>query len=935
LYCNILAMNKKVYLVDGSGYIFRAFYAIQSLRTKEGFPTNALYGFTRMLLKLLAAADSQHVVVVFDAGRETFRTEIYKDYKANRKDCPEDLLQQMPYFREIAIALGLQIIQQKGFEADDIIGTLAERLKKASIECVIVSGDKDMMQLVTDGVSIWDTMNDKRYGPNEVHAKMGVYPDKIIDLLALMGDSSDNIPGLKGAGPKTAVQLIEKYGNIENIINSAKLVAEDKSIRNRNKISEQIEFDAELIRLSQRLARIKTDVPCNIDQLGSEDKVMQSTDSDRSTVNISELSDDAFYAALERHAPNSSKIEELVQKFEFASLMKDFKLNLQPINQSPIVRNEGYRVVYSNDFPSWLELLKQQKEFSIDLETTSLDVHKAQIVGASFCWQDDKAYYLPLLHKDVQGQISTDVFLDGIASVLNDPSVKKIGQNLKYDFGVLAEHKIEMQGLYFDTMVAAYLLNPDRRTYNLTALSHDYLGKSVVEYDELVGDAQNFTDVDIDKACQYACQDAHFAWLLRKELEARINKDELGRVLYEIEMPLVPVLSRMERIGVQLDCEKLGLMSKEFEVELTAIQSQLYEMAGEEFNLNSPKQLAEILFNKLGLSDKGLKKTKTGVSTDASVLLKLSSQHPLPGLILRYRTLHKLKSTYIDTLPTQVSEITGRLHTRFNQTVTGTGRLSSSDPNLQNIPIQTAEGRRIREAFIAKPGCLLLSADYSQIELRILAHLSGDENLIEAFNQGIDIHSKTAREILNLSPEEELSDDLRRLGKTINFGVIYGMSGFRLGRELGIPVSTANKYIEEYFARYPRVNDLFAKYEREAEENGYVATLFGRRRVISALDISERDKGFSQRVAINAPIQGTAADIIKLAMINIDKLITKEQLQCKMLLQIHDELLFECLADDIDRVKRHVVDTMENVLTLSVPLKAACGMGKNWQEAHS
>lgn len=923
-------MDKKVYLVDGSGYIFRAFYAVQSLKTKEGFPTNALYGFTRMLLRLLSEADSQHVVMVFDSGRETFRNELYTEYKANRKECPEDLVQQMPYFREISKALGLQILEEKGFEADDIIGTLAKHLKRHKIECVIVSGDKDLMQLVEDGISIWDTMKDRRYGRDDVQSKMGVYPEKIVDLLGIMGDSSDNIPGLKGAGPKTAVQLIEKYGDIETIIKSAQAIGEDKDIRNRKKISEQIELDAEVLRLSRKLAQVECAVPLKFKRIGNSPEIIESEE-----MEIENFKADEFFSVLGRRSPDQKALSDLVTKLEFTSLLKDIKLDI-PKPEEKIEVTWNYQTVWAEDFKTFLAKISQQKEFALDLETTSLDVLAAEIVGASFCWSKDEAFYIPLLHKNSnKGQVSLADFKQALAPILNDKKVKKIGQNLKYDTGVLSQQGIELEGIYFDTMIAAYLLNPDRRSYNLTALSQDYLGRGVTEYDEIVAEGQDFRDVEVDVATRYACQDAHLAWVLRDELAKRIEAQELGEVLDKIEIPLIPVLSRMERAGIKLDRAKLEILSKQFAEELEKLKAELYSMAGGEFNINSPKQLAEVLFVKLGLSEKGLKRTKTGTSTDSSVLEKLASQHPLPELILRYRTLHKLKSTYVDTLPEQISNISGRLHTKFNQTVAATGRLSSSDPNLQNIPIQTSEGRKIREAFIAEDDKVLLSADYSQIELRILAHISGDENLISAFNNNIDIHSKTAREILKLDPNSEVSIEHRRMGKTINFGVIYGMSGFRLGRELGIPVSVANQYIQGYFDGYPKVAKLFSALELEAQTQGYVKTLSGRRRVISDLDTSERDKGFALRAAINAPMQGTAADLIKLAMVQLDEKIRSEKIPMRMLLQIHDELIFECASSFVESAKKIVVEIMEGVMQLKVPLKVDCGFGKNWQEAHS
>ena len=913
--------NKKVYLVDGSGYIFRAYYAVPPLRTKEGFPTNALYGYLRMILKLLSASDSEHVVVVFDAGRETFRNEMYAEYKANRSECPEDLLKQIPYFKELSTALGLKILEKQGFEADDILGTLTRKLTESDIEVVIVSGDKDLMQLVGKGVTIWDTMRDIRYDEKGVKDKMGVNPKQVIELLAIMGDSSDNVPGLKGAGPKTALQLIEKYGDVENIIKSSNKIAEDIQIRNRKKISQQIESDADLIRLSKELVKIRTDVDLPIEIISGQVR------------SINGVSSDELYSALLRCGPSQDLLQELVEKFEFASVVSDFNLNISSGGKEKEIYD--YRTIYADEFFAWIEELKRQKLFSFDLETSSLDTLSAEIIGASFCWSDDIAYYLPFKHKSsAKEQISLEQFFDGIRGVFNDKNILKAGQNLKYDLGVLANYSIKVEGLHFDTMVAAYLLNPDRRSYNLSALAADILGRRLIEFEELLGENSSYAEVQIDEASLYACQDAHVAWLVMKELRQRIEREELQKLFYDIEMPLVAVLQKMERAGVKIEVDMLAKLSAEFKQELSELQEQLYSLAGCEFNLNSPKQLADVLFNKLSIGTKGLKKTKTGISTDSSVLEKLALQHPLPKLLLRYRTLHKLKSTYVDVLPTMISLKTGRLHAKFNQTQTGTGRLSSSDPNLQNIPIQTEEGRKIRQAFIAEPEYSLLSADYSQIELRILAHLSVDENLISAFKNDLDIHAKTAREIMGLSENEEINAAVRRIGKTINFGVIYGMSGFRLARELEIPVSVANQYIDNYFNNYPKVKEFFAALQEEAETNGFVKTLFGRKRLIGDIDTSGRDKGFALRAAINAPMQGTAADLIKLAMVDIDRKITSGNMPLRMIMQIHDELVFECRDDFCEEAQRIIIESMENVYRLQVPLKVDCKIGKSWQEAH-
>ncbi|MBX7145636.1 MAG: DNA polymerase I [Oligoflexia bacterium] len=915
-------MQKKVYLVDGSGYIFRAFYAVAPLTTKAGFPTNALFGFVRMLLKLLAAADSQHIAVVFDAGRETFRTELYKDYKANREECPPELRKQMPYFRSFSTALGLTILEQPGFEADDIIGTLTKRLNAEGVEVVIVSCDKDLMQLVCDSVSIWDTMNDRFFHAKEVFEKFGVGPDKVVEVLGLMGDSSDNVPGLDGVGPKTASQLISKYGSVEAVIGAVDQIENEPSIRNRKKIAERIRADVEMLRLSRKLVEIDCGVPLELKTNGGSS-------------DASKLGADQLFRALERQPAHEKELTQLAAEFEFTSLLRDMKLGA---GSAGVGSDASYQTVYADTFEDFCRRLSKLPAFAFDTETTSLNVQEAKLVGASFCFSDSEAFYIPLAHSvSAAGkrQVTLDEFRVGLAAIFESEKQRKIGQNMKYDINVLAEHGLLMRGVAFDTMIASYLLNPDKGSHNLTVLAQDYLKRPTIEYEEVTAGVQSFADVEVTVATRYACQDAHYAWLLEKTLSALLQERELDELFDRIEMPLVPVLAGMERIGVKLDTQVLDQLASEFSLALVGMEKELYALAGMEFNLNSPKQLGEVLFGKLGLPTKGVKKTKTGLSTDSGVLEKLAPLHPLPSLILRYRSLYKLKSTYVDVLRAQISTKTGRLHARFNQAVTGTGRLSSSDPNLQNIPIQTAEGRRIRAAFVAQDGSVLISADYSQIELRVLAHLSDDANLIEAFRSGVDIHAKTAREIMGLSENEEIAPELRRMGKTINFGVIYGMGPYRLSRELAIPLSEAQRYIEGYFDRYPGVKEFFAKLERDARDKGYVKTMYGRKRFIADIDSADRDQGFVVRAAMNAPIQGTAADLMKIAMLKLDRRIREEGRSERLLLQIHDELVFECPAAERTEAVALIRHEMEHVAEFKVPLKVDVGLGKNWEEAHS
>jgi DNA polymerase-1 len=908
--------HETTYLIDGSGYIFRAFYAIQRLSTKDGFPTNALFGFLKMVLKTIATANSSKVAIIFDAGRKTFRNELYPEYKANREECPPELVQQMPYFRELSKAIGLPVLEAPGYEADDIIATLTAKLVAQNKDVVIVSGDKDLMQLVNEHVTIWDTMKDKRYKAPEVVEKFGVGPTQVTEVLALTGDTSDNVPGVDGVGPKTAAQLIVKYNDVEGVISNIEAIKNDAEIRNRKKIAETIEANLEQLRLSRRLVEVDSKVP------------LQEISGDGD--NIDEL--------LSKREIDAAHLGELFNRFEFTTLFKEFKSVLGAAARPKTSENYSYKTILAADFPAWCEEFLQQRDFAFDLETTALEIHNAQIVGISVCWDDKVSYYIPVGHQNGEGQVSWTTFVDNTKRHFANPDVKKSGQNIKYDISILELHGIAVEGVAFDTMVAAYLLNPDSRSFNLTALAEEFLQLPVIEYEEVTESAENFSGVSIEAATQYACQDAHYAWLLKGILGPRLEEEGLTKVFEQLEVPLVPVLARMEREGVKVDAKTLESMSAEFAIQLAELEKQIYAHAGQEFNINSTKQLAEIFFDKLGISTKGVKKTKTGFSTDSSVLEKLAEVHPLPALILEYRSLHKLKSTYTDALAQVINPKTGRVHTRLNQTITSTGRLSSSDPNLQNIPVQSEAGRRIRSAFVPEPGKIFIAADYSQIELRLLAHLSGDKNMIAAFNEGTDIHANTAREIMGRGAFDEVSDEIRRIGKTINFGIVYGMGAFRLSRELGIPVHQATTYINNYFARYPRVKEYFAKLEDAAMSNGEVQTIFGRKRVISAIDTSGRDSGFAMRAAINAPLQGSAADIIKLAMIEVDSMLRSSGIDAKLILQIHDELLIEAVdrgAAENKKLMESVQQAMEGIMELSVPLKVDAGSGRSWTEAQA
>lgn len=917
-------MAAPIYLVDGSGYIFRAFYAIQALSAPDGFPTNALYGFTRMLVRLLERADATHTAIVFDAGRKTFRSEIFGEYKANRKECPEDLVPQMPYFRQISSLVGTPVLELPGYEADDIIGTLAKRLSRAGRQVVIVSGDKDLLQLVDDTVSVWDTLYDKRYGPREVKEKLGVAPDKVVELLALTGDSSDNIPGLEGVGPKTAVQLIEKFGSTETLLSSIAALEDDASIRNRKKIAKQLTDNPEVVRVSRKLAQIDCGAPVTMLAEGVPTQV-------------GDLSDEELVAALERSQVQTVELQQLFERFNFTSLIEELRL-IEGVASSSVGGSSDvrYRVVTAENRATWRTALEAASAVALQIESTGEDPLTAKMIGVGICFDDNEAWFLPVAEFD--GELDREA-LDALVPMLGNERVAKYCHDSKRIVAFLRRANVVVRGIVFDAMLAAYLLQPDKNNVEPSVVAQQYLDAQslpcgrFVPTEDLASAVERLSWGIAGTAFQGA-QGAHCTWLLQGVLVPKLEAEELARVYYELEIPLAAVLAVMELTGIAIDTELLDAMSHEFEVQLEHTRKEIYAIAGTEFNINSPKQLAEILFSKLALPTKGVKRTKTGISTDSSVLEKLSVVHPLPAHLLHYRFLHKLKSTYIDALPSQISPITGRLHTRFNQAVTGTGRLSSSEPNLQNIPIQSAEGARIRAAFVASPGWQLISADYSQIELRVLAHLSEDPNLIDAFRQELDIHARTARELLRIPAGREVSASERRLGKTMNFGIIYGMGPFRLARELGISLPEANEYIHRYFAHFSGVRSFFDALEHQARRDGFVRTLMGRKRVLESIDTSGRDQGFLTRAAVNAPIQGSAADIIKLAMVAIATQLVAQCPQVRMLLQIHDELVFECQDAQLAQATALIRATMENVLPLRIPLKVDIGSGANWQVAH-
>jgi DNA polymerase-1 len=884
----------RLFLIDGSSYLFRAFYAIGGLSTSKGFPTNAILGFTSMLLRVLREMKPEYVAVVFDVKGPTFREEIYSDYKANRPGMPEGLEPQIPYVKRIVEAYSIPVIEKEGYEADDVIGTIAKEVAKQGVDVVILTGDKDMLQLVDEHVRTLDTMKDRSYGPREVVDRYGVKPEEITDIMALMGDSIDNIPGVPGIGEKTAVALIKEYKTLENLLANREKVSKRKLVEVLTRFAEQA-------RLSKRLATISTDVPLEYD-----------------------LRD---FASSE---PDLERLKEIFRELEFNRFLKEVT--------SETLSVEDYHLVTEEDqFANLVGELEGCPGFSFDFETTSRNAMLAELVGLSISFTPHRAYYIPLGHQyaGVPKQLDKEFVLSALKPLLEDEGLKKYGQNMKYEYVLLKRSEIELRGIACDTMVASYLLNPTKHKHNLEEIAREYLDHRMTSYKDVVGTGKKevtFDQVDLNTAKNYSCEDSDVTFLVSHILLPKLEDEGFKNLFCEVEIPLIGVLAHMEMNGVKIDRSLLEEMSKEFEGKLASIVDRIYLLAGERFNINSSQQLAKILFEKLNLPK--VKRTKTGVSTDTEVLTKLAQGHELPGELLAYRSLSKLKSTYIDALPKLINPRTGRVHTSYNQTVTATGRLSSSDPNLQNIPIRSEEGKRIRQAFIPGEGWLMLSADYSQIELRILAHLARDSILCEAFHRDEDIHARTASSIFGVRLED-VTPEMRRQAKVINFGIIYGMSAYGLGKELGIEPKVASAYIEGYFQKYGSVKEYIDSSLRESREKGYVTTLFGRRRYFPEINSSNQiARNAAERTAINTPIQGTAADLIKAAMIQIHRRLIDLNLSTKMVMQVHDELVFECPEGELEQASRIIREGMEGVMDCSVPLKVSLACGRNWNEAH-
>lgn len=924
--------NEPLILVDGSSYLYRAFHAMPSLTNSKGQNTGAVYGVINMLRRLLRDYPGAPVVMIFDAKGKTFRDDMYPEYKANRPPMPDELREQIAPLHAIVEAMGLPMLIIDGVEADDVIGTLAHQSTELGMNCIISTGDKDMAQLVNKHVTLMNTMDNSTLDPQGVIDKFGVPPERIIDYLTLMGDSVDNIPGVPKVGPKTAVKWLMQYGTLDDIIASADEI--------KGKVGENLRGALEQLPLSHQLATIKCDVPL---ELGPAELKLTPADTEQLTTLFGEMEFKTWLSEL------------LLADSSLSAASSETAAEQGAVSQKA---DAHYDIVQTeSDFEAWLDKLKQAELFAFDTETTSLDYMQAKIVGVSFAVTAGEAAYVPVAHQvtleDASGntgagaQLSRDFVLEKLRPLLEDPDKAKVGQNLKYDMSVLANYcpndasnsqsGITLRGVAFDTMLESYVLDSTATRHDMDSLALKYLNRGTIKFEDVAGKGAKqvtFDHVPINVAGPYAAEDADVTLQLHQTLWPKLEAEpRLAELFRDIELPLLTVLSRIERNGVLIDAAMLAAQSTELGQRMLDIKTESYEVAGEEFNLASPKQIQVILFEKLGLPI--LKKTPKGApSTAEEVLVELAHDFPLPKLILEYRGMSKLKSTYTDKLPQRIDPGSGRVHTSYHQAVASTGRLSSSDPNLQNIPVRSAEGRRIRQAFIAPPGHTIVAADYSQIELRIMAHLSGDPSLLRAFAAGEDIHRATAAEVFGV-PLEEVDTEQRRSAKAINFGLIYGMSAFGLARQLDIPRGDAQQYIDLYFERYPGVHTFMDSTRESAREKGYVETVFGRRLYLP--EINHRNgqrRQYAERTAINAPMQGTAADIIKRAMIAVNDWIESAGLDVTLIMQVHDELVFEIRDEQVEAAKTEINRLMVGVAELKVPLVVDIGVGLNWDEAH-
>jgi DNA polymerase-1 len=890
-----------LHLIDGTAYAYRAYHAGAGLRTSDGVPTDAIFGVTMMLGRLLSEQPT-HVAIAFDLGGSTYRDEVYREYKAHRPPMPGDLPPQVDAIRAIAVGMGIRVVELSDYEADDILATLARQAEEAGFAVRIYSGDKDMLQLVGPSVQVVSAHRDRVvvYDAEKVKERWGVEPAQIPDVLALVGDTSDNIPGVPGIGEKTAPQILGVCSTIEEVYERLDALPAKWAAR--------LQGHRDTALLSKRLATLHVDVPvpCSVAEcaLSKED---------------------------------TGALAELYARYEFRSLLQALQDRIPKAKSASVAAATETTIVTTEEgLEALLRELHGVRRFAVDTETTSLETLDAQVVGVSLAWEPGRAYYIPIGHSYMGAppQLPARLVVERLRPLLEDASLEKVGHHLKYDLSVLSGAGVALRGIAFDTLLAAYLLNPSATSHKLEAVAEQYLGRAMTPIEELIGKGakqRSFAEVTIPAAAQYAAEDADVTWQLSKTLAPELEAAELGAVLREIEQPLIPILAEMERTGIRVDTSFLAALSREFDARLEAMESRIHEVAGVQFQVNSPKQLGEVLFDRLGLP-RG-RRTQTGYSTDVRVLEELAAQHELPALVLDYRSFAKLKGTYVDALAQMVHPRTGRVHTSFNQAIAATGRLSSSNPNLQNIPIRTDEGREIRRAFLPEEGWLLLTADYSQIELRVLAHLSGDERLRRAFAEDRDIHAHTASLVFGVAPEA-VTEEMRRRAKAVNFGIIYGMEAFGLATRLKIPHTEAQAFIERYFETYPGVRTYFDRLLERAREEGYVTTITGRRRLIPELRSGNRNiRAFGQRAAMNAPVQGSAADIIKIAMIQIADRLARDGLRARLLLQVHDELVFECPPEEVSALRAAVMRLMEGAVTLSVPLRVDVGVGENWLDA--
>jgi DNA polymerase-1 len=898
-------MREKIYIIDGTAIVYRSFYAFQNrpLINSKGENTSAIFGFLRTLVSIIEKFKPNYLVLTFDEREPTFRHKKYKDYKATREKIPEDLADQLEPIQKLVEAAKIPKLSLPGYEADDIIGTLVKKLAE-KYDIVIVSGDKDMYQLVSNHVCLFDPLKDRFIRGEEVKKRFGLSPEKVVDALALIGDSADNVPGIPSIGEKTAEKLIKDFGSVENLIKS-----KDKIMSPR--IRENVEKYAEQGLLSKELVTINQDVPIDISP-----------------------------EELRIHNIFGEELKEFCKRYELNSFLKYFS----PEEESPSSKKDSpidyILLTEKKDFEKFIKGLKEHKNIALDVETDSLCAIDGKIVGISFCFEPQRAYYIPLRHH-YGHQLDAKYALDALKPYLEDSAKCYIGHNIKFDYMIFQNEGIEIANIYFDTMIAAYLLAPDEHRHNLDAVSMQYLQRKMIPIENMIGkkgkNQINFSETSPEEAAIYSGEDANVSFQLWSILEEKLKELDLSELFFKIEMPLVKTLAAMERNGISIDIEWFAELSKDLGAKLEILKKEIYELAGEEFNIDSPQQLAYILFEKLGLPP--VKRTKSGFSTDIEVLTKLSRDYEIAEKLIDYRQLKKLKSTYIDTFPKLVHPKTGRIHSSFNQTVTATGRLSSSEPNLQNIPIRSEIGKEMRKGIIPQSKEFsILSADYSQIELRIMAIISQDKNLIENFQKGGDIHAQTASLVFGI-PRQEVTPDQRRRAKVINFGIMYGMGPHALSQELGISHSEAQEFIDNYFDHYPGVKKYIDQTIEFAHKNGYVKTLFNRRRYLDTINSRNKQvRAFAERMAINMPIQGTAADIIKIAMNNIQEKIKKSPREVKLIIQVHDELVFEVKTDKIDQYKKLVKEEMESVLpdqySSIIPLEVDIGYGKNWLEAH-